>query len=100
MKLASTLLTCVLTCAAPAVALAAPIGFHMPPVGIEAPLAPAPAPAPAAPWALSSSELDELAQAEAQSADLEALHGGEITNDDLITILIVVAIVVLIAVIV
>jgi hypothetical protein len=98
MKIASTLLTCVLACAAPSAALAAgPAAWiAVPPATEIAPPAAAHAPA----WALSEGELDELAQAELQAADLEALHGGAITNDDLITILLIVGIVVLIAIIV
>lgn len=92
MKFAPTLLTCLLVCAAPA---AAADSVQCVETRAETPAAPA---SPA--WALSQDELAELEAAEQQATELEHLSGGAITNDDLLTILLIVGIVVLVAIIV
>ncbi len=100
MKLASTLLTCLLACAVPTIASASQPALAIPQPVTELPtVVDVPATAGEA-WELSANELDELAQAQLQADDLAELRGGAITNDDLLTILLVAGIIVLIAIIV
>lgn len=95
--------------------LALPLMFPMPmttsgPFALLPPPAPAdasapsglpvrPAPGPAT-WTLSTEERMDLARAEADAPELGRLRGGELSNSDLTTILLVVAIVALVIIIV
>lgn len=101
MKLASILLTCTLACALPNLSFAAPqAGRDVSPPPAELPTTLAAQPAAPAAWELSADEFDELTQAQAQAGELADLRGGAITNDDLLTILLIAGIIILIAIIV